>query len=257
MSISRTSGHEEFAPLNSTGASNTSNLIMRIHYLQHVPFEGLGHIETWATINKCKISSTKLYEKSLFPDVDAFDWLIIMGGPMSVHDTDTFSWLNSEKEFIHDAIDGGKHVLGICLGAQLIANVLGAKVYAGAEKEIGWFPIEKPENSEQGILKVFLDKMDVFHWHGETFDIPDGSVCIAKSAACKNQGFIYGDKVVGLQFHLESTIESVKDLIKNCSNEIVEAPYIQTAEIMLENNDRFLAINKIMNAVLNHQWNIT
>ncbi|MBW2539421.1 MAG: gamma-glutamyl-gamma-aminobutyrate hydrolase family protein [Deltaproteobacteria bacterium] len=230
---------------------------MRIHYLQHVPFEGLGYIEVWAKNVGCILSSTKLYDKPIFPNLDEFDWLIIMGGPMSVHDTDVFSWLISEKEFILNAIENKKCVLGICLGAQLIANVLGAKVYQGIEKEIGWFPIEKIKNSTESLIDIFPDIVDVFHWHGETYDIPDGAVHIVRSAVCENQGFVFCDKVIGFQFHLESTLESVKELIKNCSDEIIEAPYIQTSEMMLADEIKFHKINEIMNNILNYQLNIT
>lgn len=223
---------------------------MRIHYFQHVPFEGLGIIRQWAADSGCSISSTQLYDNPSFPNPDEFDLLIIMGGPMSVHDTRLFPWLKSEKEFIRKAIKNEKRILGICLGAQLIADVLGAKVYPGVEKEIGWFPIETMENANDSISQIFPNKVDVFHWHGETFDIPDGAIRIAKSAICQNQGFVFNDRIIGFQFHLESTPESVEKLIENCSHEIVDAPYIQSAQMMLETPYKFQIINEIMGKVL-------
>ena len=226
---------------------------MRIHYVQHVPFEGLGYIESWANIKGCVLSSTKMYQNVTCPSLDDFDWLIVMGGPMSVHDTDACSWLIDEKDFIRRTIESGKPVLGICLGAQIIADVLGAKVSPGREKEVGWFPVEKLDGFTESFGNIFPDKVDVFHWHGETFDIPQGSIPVASSAICKNQGFVYHDKIIGLQFHLEATVESVQGLIDNCSDEIVEAPYIQTADQMLEDRGRFLTINRIMHEILNHQ----
>lgn len=230
---------------------------MRILYLQHVPFEGPGYITVWAENAGCQLSSTKLYEGETFPCTDRFDWLIIMGGPMSVHDTGIYPWLSSEREFIGTAIAEGKRVLGICLGAQLIANVLGAKVYPCRYKEIGWFPIEKSKSSTAKIIDIFPDRIDVFHWHGETFDLPEGATLIASSTACANQGFVFRERVIGFQFHLESTPDSVRKLISHSSDEIKAAPYIQTAEKILADEGRFQKINAIMNRVLDYQLHST
>ncbi|WP_200821297.1 type 1 glutamine amidotransferase [Oceanicoccus sp. KOV_DT_Chl] len=114
---------------------------MRAHYLQHVPFEGLGSIETWLHTAGYDISSTKLYAAESLPALDGIEMLIIMGGPMSVNDEEQYPWLGNEKTFIQQAIDSGIPVLGICLGAQLIASAMGAKIFANPVKEIGWFPI--------------------------------------------------------------------------------------------------------------------
>ncbi len=227
---------------------------MIIHYLQHVAFEGLGSIADWAGNSGYQITSTKLYNESIFPSLASFDWLIIMGGPMSVHDTNIYPWLTEEKKFIKNSIESGKLVLGICLGAQLIADVLGARVYPGKEKEIGWFPIVKTRDStELGIGGVLPGKIDVFHWHEETFELPDRAKRLATSTVCENQAFVFEKKVIGLQFHLESTRGSVKELIKNCSDEIVAAPYIQTAEAMVSDEKRFEKINTVMDNLLNYQ----
>jgi GMP synthase-like glutamine amidotransferase len=189
---------------------------MKLHWLQHVPFEGLGIIEEWADARGAEISCTCLFENELLPAMDAFDGLVVMGGPMNIHDHDTHPWLVAEKKFIRQAIDAGKPVLGICLGAQLIADVLGAKVYPGLQKEIGWFPIQRTADA----AKWLPETLPVFHWHGDTFDLPGGAVCLASSAGCKNQGFIINDCVVGLQFHMEMTEASVEALIENCSDEL-------------------------------------
>ena len=110
---------------------------MNLHYLQHVPFEGLGFIDEWAGNNGVEVGVSRLYAGEVFPAMDAFDGLVIMGGPMGIHDHEEHPWLVHEKAFIRKAIDAGKPVLGICLGAQLVADVLGAKVYPGPQKEIG------------------------------------------------------------------------------------------------------------------------
>lgn len=201
---------------------------MKLHWLQHVPFEGLGYIQQWAEPKGFDISCTRLFADEQLPAVERFDWLVVMGGPMGIYDHEEHPWLVSEKEFIKASIDADKIVLGICLGAQLIADVLGARVYPGPQKEIGWFPIRRAE----GAPEIIPEELTAFHWHGDTFYIPHGAIRIASSDACKNQGFVYNDRVVALQFHLETTPESMDALIENCRHELVDAPFIQTAEQM-------------------------
>ncbi|MCF7847614.1 MAG: type 1 glutamine amidotransferase [Kiritimatiellales bacterium] len=203
---------------------------MKLHYLQHVTFEGLGIIEKWALDKGAAITCTRLFAGEKLPGIGTFDWLVIMGGPMGINGHDEHPWLGAEKEFIKEAIDSGKTVLGICLGAQLIADVLGAKVYPNAQKEIGWFPIHRSEDAPE----LLPETIEAFHWHGDTFDLPEGAVRLASSKACRNQGFIYGDRVIGLQFHLETTEASMNALIENCGGELVDAPFIQPLEKMRE-----------------------
>jgi GMP synthase-like glutamine amidotransferase len=200
-----------------------------------------------------KITSTRLFAKDPFPNLDDIDWLIIMGGPMGIYDEDKYPWLFSEKNYIEQAVVQGKIVLGICLGAQLIADVLGAKIYPNKHKEIGWFPIQKTHETAQTRLADFLpDEIDAFHWHGDTFDIPKGAIHIAKSEACENQGFIYDDHVVALQFHLETMEQSAKELIDNCQNDITEGPFIQSSVEIFSDKKRFEKINFLMSELLNH-----
>src|SRR5262245_49413360 len=155
---------------------------LRVHWLQHVPFEGLGSIEPWLLARDAKISSTRLYESPVFPSLEDFDLLVAMGGPMSVNDETTLAWLAPEKRFIGRAIDAGKRVLGICLGAQLIAASRGARVRANGEREIGWYAVEAQDRTELAELVAPADP--VFHWHGETFDLPSKAVRLARSVAC-------------------------------------------------------------------------
>lgn len=215
---------------------------MKIHYLQHVPFENLGNIENWALEKGFSLSSTKLYEEENFPELESFDFLIILGGPMNIYEEDKYSWLKKEKEFIKKAVENKKTVLGICLGAQLIADVLEAKVYKNQHKEIGWFPLKLTQNL--GLFKDLPEELNVLHWHGDTFDIPKNCISLGSSQACKNQGFIYKNKVIGLQFHLETSRESLKNLIDNCKSELTESKYIQTAEDMLSQDENFKNLEK-------------
>ncbi len=207
---------------------------MKTHYIQHVPFEDLAGIEPWLIEKDHSVSCTKTFNNEPFPEIDQFDLLIIMGGPMSVNDEKKFPWLYDEKIFIENAIKKGKLVLGICLGAQLIADVLGAKIYKNKHKEIGWFPVTLTEEAEKSkIFNKFPHTFTPFHWHGDMFEIPSGAVKIARSEACRSQAFTMGDNITGLQFHIESTEESIKKLIRHASHEIVAGDYIQNSEEML------------------------
>ncbi len=170
---------------------------------------------------------------------------------MGIYDEEQYPWLSEEKLFIKDAIDSGKIVLGICLGAQLIADVLGAMVYKNTHWEIGWFTINHlPEIHHTILSDAIPEKTKVYHWHGDTFDIPEGAKSLVESEACKNQGFILDDRVVGLQFHLETTLESATALIENCGDELDDSHYVQSEEAMLSDPQRFLDINRIISSVL-------
>ena len=224
---------------------------MRVHYLQHVPFEGIGSMEPFLIDGGHRLSSTRLYLRATLPPIDAFDWLIVMGGPMGVGDEGRYKWLAREKAFIKAAIESGKIVLGICLGAQLIAEALGAAVTKNRCREIGWFPIKTAEEAESTLLGgVFPPALDVFHWHGDTFAIPGSGVRLASSAVCPNQGFIVDDRIVGLQFHLETTPESAKALITNCRDELDGSAFVQPETEILSRKERFYNINAVMDSVL-------
>ena len=172
---------------------------MRLHYLQHVCFEGLGSIGQWAQERQYGTSVTRLYCNDVLPDLDTFDMLIVMGGPMGVGDEKCYPWLKSEKEFLSKVIAADKPVLGVCLGAQLLAEVLGARVYPNAEKEIGWFPVQLTEEGRRsGFFQGLPSELEVFHWHGETFELPQGASLLASSTACRNQAFAYEKRVFGV-----------------------------------------------------------
>ncbi len=204
---------------------------MRAHCIMHVPYEGLGIIENYMNENDINISYTRIYEKDEFLEPEDVDLMILMGGPMSVYEEDIYPWLKIEKLFIRKVIDAGKKVLGICLGSQLIAEVLGAKVYPNKIKEIGWFPVYKTaEAKTQTIVGKFEDDTMVFHWHGDTFDLPKGAVHLFRSEHCMHQAFIYDNRVVGLQFHLETTPETLQGMLDAGKSEIIENICIQSAE---------------------------
>jgi GMP synthase-like glutamine amidotransferase len=219
---------------------------MRLHWLQHVPFEGLGFIHDWAASLGAEITCTRLFAGETLPGMADFDLLVVMGGPMGVHDHANHPWLITEKKFIRQAIDADKRVLGICLGAQLIADALDAKVIAGPQKEIGWYPVQREDPAPY----IIPDGLIAFHWHGDTFDIPAGAIRLASSEACCNQGFVYDNRVVALQFHLETTAETMEALVKNCEHELVAAPFIQSAEQMRNGAVHFEDANRAMKSLL-------
>ena len=220
---------------------------LRIHYLQHVPFEGPGFIESWALVRGHRLTATRLYAGHRLPATEEFDWLFILGGPMNVYEESRYPWLAREKRFIGEALREGKVLIGICLGAQLLACVLGAKVTRNPCVEIGWYPVQKASQASQSSLSGFLpDSFPAFHWHGDTFEIPRGAVHLARSEACENQAFAFDERVIAFQFHLESTRESVENLIHSCPEDLAEGPFIQSPLHMLADLGRFRAINDLM-----------
>ncbi len=226
---------------------------MRIQFLQHVPFEGLGSIQPWIEKSEHILLSTQLYDIDRLPEVNEFDALIIMGGPMGIYDYEAYPWLAAEKKLIAESIQSGKKILGICLGAQLIADVLGAKVSNNEYREIGWYPVKKTTESEQSAINSILpQKVEVFHWHGDVFDIPAGSVRLFNSAACENQAFIYKEQVLALQFHMEMMYKNCEEIIENGSDDLLPDRFVQSADEMLANQDRFQRTNKLMNTILDY-----
>ena len=316
---------------------------MRAHYLQHVPFEGLGSIERWLQRAGYHVTGTQFYASAELPPAAEVDLLVALGGPMSVNDEGQHPWLAAEKRFIRELIALERPVLGVCLGAQLIASALGAAVYPNPVKEIGWLPIQglapgatapdraayesgEPGAGEAGaaaggasdLLKRagqadsgradkgggkgsaepgagaagagvggggqgtdpqdaaraagaadglggdhpavsaepiatfrFPPFMEVFHWHGETFDLPEGAVRLARSNGALNQAFQLGRSVIGLQFHLDTTAASARELIDNCRAELVPSMYVQAeGRILAASPDKYRALNGWMDKVL-------
>lgn len=204
---------------------------MQVLIIQHVAFEGPGSIAAWLQRRGVVPSYRMLHDAAArLPDPAGFDLIVLMGGPMSVNDEAEHPWLVEEKRFLRAAIAAGAAVVGICLGAQLIASALGAPVRAGPEKEIGWFDIEAVAAGADAL--AVPGRMRVFHWHGETFELPAGAVWLARSALTPHQAFQIGRRVVGLQFHPETTPETLESLIAHAGHELVEAVGAPSAAVL-------------------------
>lgn len=223
---------------------------LNIHTIMHVPFEGIGCIQNWIDKGQHRLTYTKIFEKVVFPEMDELDWLIVMGGPMSVYEENNYPWLKDEKIFIRKAIDAGKTVIGICLGSQFIADVLGAKVYPNNIKEIGWLNVTKA--AEHEITRNFPETFSVFQWHGDTFDIPEKAVKLFRSEVCSNQAFIYDNRVLALQFHYEATAESINEMLIHGADELIPAATVQSAQEIRENIHLTTGNNERMYEILDY-----
>lgn len=228
---------------------------MKAHIFQHVPFEGPGSIAAWLEARGARAQFTHFHADDALPALAEVDLLVVMGGPMSVNDDAVLPWLAAERRFIAEAIAAGKAVVGVCLGAQLVASALGSRIYPGLQKEIGWFDIvARPVMGHEPHLLRLPETTRVFHWHGETFAMPEGATRLAGSIACANQVFQYGQRVIGLQCHLETTPESVRAIIEGCAEELEHAQggrYVQNAATILEEpHATYTQMNAVMSQLL-------
>lgn len=227
---------------------------MKVHYLQHVSFEGPGYITQWLKEHHHTISATHFYEACYtLPLIDDIDALIVMGGPMSVYDDDQYSWLEEEKNFITACINAQKPVLGICLGAQLIAICLGSTIQKAPNKEIGWYPVYPTHDSKSNLwfYNLFKDAPTVFHWHGEQFSIPTSAKAnLLYSDANTNQAFIYHNNIIGLQFHIEVDEPAIRDMIENCVSDFDKSSYVQPIEAIMNSNNHIGNAHKIADKIL-------
>lgn len=206
---------------------------MRVQILQHLGVEDIGAMRPWFEARGAVLAYTRFFEPDAqLPSLDGLDLIVAMGGPMSVNDEDSLPWLVAEKAFLRDAIAAGIPVLGVCLGAQLIASALGAAVRPGAHQEIGWFPVRARPVAGEGVF-AFPPQIELIHWHGETFDLPEGARLLASSEACAHQAFQLGRRVIGLQCHPEMTAEEVVELLEDCGHQLPEGPWVQSPEALL------------------------
>ncbi len=225
---------------------------MRFLFLQHVPFETPGKILDYVRDRGFEYSFVRFFEGDRLPSPQDNDVIVVMGGPMNIYEYDEYPWLREEKVFLKNVIEAGKKVLGICLGAQLIADVMGGKVVRNREKEIGWFEVMLTEEGKQSpLFKGFPERFMAFHWHGDMFTIPEGAVRLAYSEGCDNQAFSYEDRVVALQFHFETTPDLAANLVKFSGDDLKGGGrFVQSPEEIVSGN--FREINKLLEIFLNN-----
>jgi GMP synthase-like glutamine amidotransferase len=195
---------------------------MHVQVVQHVPFEEPGLIAEWATAHGHSLGITRAWADE-FPPPSHDVLLVVLGGPMGAADDEALQWLRSEKHFIAETISVGAPVLGVCLGAQIIATVIGGSIRRNRETEIGWYPVMlTPGGSSSPLFSEWPEATVVGHWHGDTFELPDGMQSLLSSAHCRNQAFVFDGRVVGLQFHLEWTPSLLANMVEACAEEFAE-----------------------------------
>ena len=218
-----------------------SDETLSVRVLQHAPHEGAGAIGAWAEARGHDVATLHAYRGDALPPVDGAELLVVLGGAYGVDDLPRLAWLRDELSLVERAVARGTPVLGVCLGAQLVAHALGAPVRRAAEREIGWLPVERVAPREAApLLAAFPDRIDVFHWHGDEFDPPPGATCAFRSAACACQAFTWGDRVVAIQFHPEMTHAAARALAEHDAADLAPGGrYVQDAAAMLADPARY------------------
>lgn len=191
------------------GDGSDGNRRLRVNVLQHTSDEGPGAIRDWIHDRGHGMWVYHPDQFGVLPTAEQTDMLVVLGGPMGPGDP--LDWLPRERALLREVIEAGKPVFGVCLGAQQIARVLGAQVHAAPHKEVGWAPVTRVSDAIAGLP----ERMDVLHWHQDMFEIPDGAVRLFSSRLVENQGFLWGSRVLGLQFHFEPLEDNLREIVAN------------------------------------------
>jgi len=225
---------------------------MKILIITHATFEKPGSIKTWAEMHDHNMVEIKPYAGETLPEVNDFDLIVVMGGPQSPLSIDESPYLNDEIQLLAQAIRLNKKIIGVCLGAQLISEALGAKTERSPDREIGSYPIVLLNGAKDDpVFSKFSQEFDVMHWHNDMPGIPDGAILLAKSEGCPRQIYRYGDRIYGFQCHFELTKNLVTEMIKHCAEDIkAGGRFVMTPEELM--NVNYDDINAKMNAVLDH-----
>jgi GMP synthase-like glutamine amidotransferase len=224
---------------------------MRIHCLLHSHLGGEIYLPIWAAEHGHVWKSSVVPSAPALPGCDDLDCLVVLGGPMSVWEEDKHPWLTAEKRFLESLIEVGKPILGVCLGAQILADLLGARTYSAALGEIGWHRVEATaESRSHSVGSALPDAFETFLWHGDSFDIPDGAVHIARSAAFESQAFVW-NQVLALQFHLEVRPDWVRRIVARDGGGLTDSRFVQSQKTILDKPEKlYRANNAIMDRLL-------
>jgi GMP synthase-like glutamine amidotransferase len=223
---------------------------VRIHCLQHVPFEGPGAIADWSARRGHELLHVHAYRGDVLPAAREVEALVVMGGPMSANDVSELAWLAAETRLVEQVLRADRPMLGVCLGAQILARALGARVYRARQREIGWWPLRvRPEARKATPLADWPESLVPLHWHGETFDLPAGAEHLAETETCPHQAFLWR-RALGLQFHVEATPQSVAELTQVCAAEIGSGAFEQAAERIRGESQHCAALGPLLEAAL-------
>ncbi len=224
---------------------------MQVRVLQHVPFEDAANVGRWLSEQGHLLETTHWYRGQEPPEQEVPDLLVILGGPMNIYQEDCYPWLTLEKQYLRRMIDRGAGALGICLGAQLLADVLGGSVVSNGASEIGWYEVRRcgslpPESP----LNALDDSLPAFHWHGDRFHPPPGSSLAYASDACEAQAFSVGDRIVALQFHLDYSAASIEKMLIHCSNELDDSRWVQSVGRIRAGQSRLTELYRSLDKLL-------
>lgn len=197
---------------------------MNLYVFQHVPYEGSGAIADWAQARGYAVHTTHWYKSGTQPpQLSEVDFLVIMGGPMSVHDTTEHPWLLEEKAFLRTYLATGRPVIGVCLGGQLLAQAMGGSISPNPVAEIGWYPVDLTAEA-RSLWPQLPQQLTPLHWHKETFSLPKEASLLFTNSTCVNQGFLARGNLLGLQFHMEANEDSTRAIVNACPGGIVPNP---------------------------------
>lgn len=224
---------------------------MKILYVTHASFEQPGSIDTWAKRNNHETTEVRPYAGEQLPEINEYDMLVVMGGPQSPIEIEKSPYLKDEIRLVKQALDQNKRIVGVCLGAQLITEALGAKTERSPNKEIGMYELELFDAAASDpVFSSFPAKFDVMHWHSDMPGLVDGVELLARSEGCPKQAFRYGDRVYGFQCHFELTRELVEGMIEHCDGDLRSGKYVMTPEELLALD--YSEINERMDKVLDY-----
>lgn len=218
---------------------------------KHVPFEGPGTFQDAFKERGIRYREINFYEEAAPANLDGCRGLIIMGGPMNVYEEKESPFLKDEDRLIKEALSKKLPMIGVCLGAQLMAKAAGAKVAKGKKKEIGWYPLHLTEEaSDDPVFRDIPREIEVFQWHGDTFDIPKGAIRLASSDLFPNQAFRIGDNAYAFQFHIEVTEEIIREWIGINEEELTSVKdYIDSKKVLAESREKSEGLEKLAKTI--------